>query len=153
MTDRQLRQDLELRMVRIAIRLCHIPRQRLLDLGLRLENLVSHGIFPVLNPEVGAKCRKLRSDTEQVRSLDHLPLNEVLKQDLNVCVVDYSQADLRINFVEYLLFQALFQFMSKKDSSGKAPVFRSNEKFRGYKVIVCDCESSVEFLRNCIEKG
>uniref|UniRef100_T1GGS0 Uncharacterized protein n=1 Tax=Megaselia scalaris TaxID=36166 RepID=T1GGS0_MEGSC len=51
MTDLQFLQDLELRLNRIAIWICHRLRKRLLHLGLMLENLASQSIFPVLNPE------------------------------------------------------------------------------------------------------
>lgn len=88
--------------------------------------------------------------------LDNLPLNEIVKLDLKVAIVDKSTTDLRIspeNYgrVESAIFDGIYDLITKQPLC-KAPVFSSKERFRGYIVVNCDCQSSVEFLKATVGK-
>ncbi|KMQ87435.1 isoform c [Lasius niger] len=107
-------------------------------------------------PSAKSKETDRRGRLDKVKHLDNVPLNEILKQDLKVCMVDKSAVDLRIdgdNYsrVERAVFDALVKWVEMHPSS-PAPVFSSNERFRGYRVITCDSLSSVEFLREAVSK-
>lgn len=86
--------------------------------------------------------------------LDNLPLNEVLKEDLKIVIVDKNEIDLRINQdnysrIEEAIFTGLYSWITKHPDRN-APIFSSSEKFRGYTVISCDCDYSLKFLRETV---
>ncbi|KAL5277618.1 hypothetical protein ACFFRR_002693 [Megaselia abdita] len=95
-----------------------------------------------------------KNDQGRVRFIDQMPLSELLKQDLKVVIVDKNETDLRINpdnysRVEKGILKELFEWI-KSHPSRVAPVFSSQERFRGYKVVSCDSQGSVEFLKAAV---
>ena len=67
----------------------------------------------------------------RVRFLDHMPMSQILKEDLKVVIVDKIASDLRINSDNYsrvkkAIFTALYEWI-KKHQGCAAPIFELNE--------------------------
>lgn len=100
---------------------------------------------------------KLPGDKDiDIVTLDYFPLHEVLKQTLKVCIVDRSHPELQINPDDYLnvesaLFDEIFD-LTINNPSEPAPIFSSNERLRGFRVVSCDTIKSLQFLKKSVGK-
>ena len=85
-----------------------------------------------------------------------MPYSEVIKLDLRVCIVDLNDSEWRISLTNFNKLEN--RFIKILDRYGcdnpysPMPKFSMNERFRGYHIISCDTESTVDFLRKEIVK-
>lgn len=84
---------------------------------LNLEALARRVIYSDLIREKAEKKQRSEGDLHLTLCLNHLPLNEALKQDLKICIVDHNSAEMRVSWenyskIETLFFDYLFQSLT-----------------------------------------
>lgn len=99
---------------------------------------------------VDPKRHKLISE---VKNIDGMPLSDIVKQHLKVCVVDTASVDWRIsveNFglIEKSIMDSIMQILDDTDSD--PPGYEMNERYHGFRLILCETQFSLDFLHKCI---
>lgn len=97
---------------------------------------------------------KRHKPVNEIKNIDGMPLSEVVKQHLKVCIVDTAASDWRIsveNFgiIESYIMENILKLM--KENNQDPPSFEMNERYHGFRLILCETQFSLDFLRNCIE--
>lgn len=118
------------------------------------ENFRKESSKRLRSKDEGQKQAKKPREDSKLESLDKTPLSQLLKMDLKVCIVDESDPNWKIsadNFstVENYIYHTIMKQIEEKPNL-PIPEMVMSEKFRGFIVITCDSQFSVDFLKATI---
>lgn len=107
------------------------------------------------NPVTESEIRVIDPRTAII-SLDALmPLSEISKQTLKICIIDKSSDDWRISNDNFSLIEEKIQDVIIDLFAGKKlirlPNFHMTEKYRGHRVISCENDFSLQFLKDAVQ--
>lgn len=96
---------------------------------------------------------KRHKPVSDVKNIDGLPLSEIVKQHLKVCIVDTAAVDWHItveNFglIEKQIMRSIINLM--KTDNIDPPGYEMSERYHGFRLILCETQFALDFLQKCI---
>jgi hypothetical protein len=93
------------------------------------------------------------ANTSQTKNLDKIPLNEIVKQNLKVCIVDLKEPNWRIPADRFVKVDtAIIEVISKRIGEGltNMPSYDMSERYFGFRIITCDSQNGLDLLKDII---
>lgn len=110
------------------------------------------------DPAIVMDSKKVKTtavaSTSTTKNLDRIPLNEIVKRCLKVCIVDLNDVNWRIpaeNFVK--IDNAIIAALSKKIDSKEVtniPEYDMSERYYGYRIITCETQQGLDLLQDLV---
>lgn len=101
-----------------------------------------------------ASTKKTSNTKVKITNIDGLAYSEIAKQTLKVSIVDAGSSDLKMSVENFTKVEGGIQVaMYKKmceDGTKRFPAFKMNERFRGFRIITCDSNSALDFLKEAV---
>lgn len=102
-----------------------------------------------------AKRHKIENPhKEVVKNIDGIPLSEIVKQHLKVCIVDTSKPDWHISVEGFTLIES-HMMKSIRNLIGTGvdpPGYDMSERYHGFRLIECETQFALDFLNKFISE-
>lgn len=101
------------------------------------------------------KLKTSASTSSSSKNLDKIPLNEIVKQNLKVSIVDLSEPNWRIPADKFVMIDtAIVENISKRIDSQQLttlPEFDMSERYYGFRIVSCETQGALDLLREIVQ--